>query len=106
MKSRDVPPLTYRGMERLVSFFICAHSSAVKKGVKRLFFTVPWQAPEPVRACSGVNAARLTFRESAGQAAATTRLLNQLAADRHWRAHGERLLVTRLARDIRAVAPG
>lgn len=74
--------------------------------MKRLLLAVPWQAPEPMCARSGVNAARLTFGESTGQAAAATRFLHQLAADRHWGAHGERLLITGLAGNIRGVAPG
>ena len=89
-------------MQRFVHLFVCANSSAVEERVQRLLFPVLRQAAEPPRACPGVHTTRLALSERAGLAAPATGFLHQLASDRHRRTHGERLLVTRFTRHIRA----
>jgi len=74
--------------------------------VQRLLLAAPRQAPESLGARPGVNAARLPLGQGAREAAAAAGLLDQLAADRHRGAHGQRLLVTGLARHVRAPAAG
>lgn len=85
---------------RFVSFLVGAHSPAVEQRVQRLLLSAPRQTPEALRARPGVHPARLTLRQGARQAAAAAGLLDQLAADRDRRAHGQSLLVTRLARHV------
>lgn len=93
--------LTFYGwVGRFVSFLVGAHSPAVEKGVQGFLLAAPRQAAEALGARPGVNAARLSLRQCARKAAAAARLLDQLAADRDRRAHGQRLLVTGLARHV------
>lgn len=92
--------LTYGRVSRFVSFLVGAHSPAVEKGVQGFLLPAPGQAAEALGARPGVNAARLPLGQGACEAAAAARLLDQLAADRDRRAHGQRLLVTRLARHV------
>lgn len=89
-----------------VSLFVRTHSPAVQQGMKRLLLSVARQAAQPMRACTGVYSARLPLRQSTSQAAATAGLLHQLTAHRGLRTHGERLLIARLARNIRASTDG
>lgn len=96
-----LPRLTIYGrVRRFVSFLVGAHSPAVEQRVQGLLLPAPGQAAEPLSARPGVHAARLPLRQGACEAAAAARLLHQLAADGHRRAHGQRLLVTRLARHV------
>lgn len=90
----------YWWMGRFVSFLVGTHSPAVEKGMQRFLLPAPWQAAEALDARPGVNAARLSLRQGTCKAAAAARLLDQLAGDRDRRAHGQRLLVTRLARHV------
>lgn len=90
----------------LVSLLVGAHSPAVEQRVQGLLLPAPRQAAEALAAGSGVDAARMPLGERARQAAAAARLLHQLAAERHRRTHGHRLVVTGLARDVRAQASG
>lgn len=98
--------LTYGRVRRFVSFLVGAHSPSVQQGVQRLLLAAARQAAQALGAGPGVNPARLPLGQRARQAAAAARLLDQLAANRDRRAHGQRLLVTRLARHVRAQTAG
>lgn len=91
-------------MSRLVSFLVGARSPAVEQRVQGLLLPAPRQAPQALAARPRVHAARRALGEGARQAAAAAGLLDQLAAAQYRRAHGQRLLVTRLARHVRAQA--
>lgn len=98
--------LTYGRVWRFVSFLVGAHSPAVQQGVQGLLLAAPGQAPQALGARPGVHAARLPLGQGACEAAAAARLLDQLAADRHRRTHGQSLLVTGLARHVGTQAAG
>lgn len=89
--------LTCRLGGRLVSLLVGADPPAVQQRVQRLLLAAAGQAAEPLHARPGVDPARLAVGERAREAAAAAGLLDQLAADRHGGAHGQRLLVAGLA---------
>lgn len=98
--------LTWRKVRRFVTLLVGAHSSAVEQCVQGLFLSAAGQAAQPLGARPRVHAARLALGKRARQAAATARLLHELAAHRHRGTHGQRFLVTGFARHIRAEAAG
>lgn len=93
-------------MQQFIQLLVPAHSAAVQQSMQRLLLAVLRQTAEPARARPGVHAARLALFERARQAAAAAGLFHQLTAKRHRRAHGQGLLVARLARYVRRAAAG
>lgn len=91
-------------MKQFVQLLVPAHPAAVQQRVQRLLLAVLGQAAEPAHARPRVHAARLALLERARQAAAAAGLLDQLTGQRHRRAHGQSLLVARLARHVGGTA--
>lgn len=78
----------------------------MQERVQRLLLSVLGQAAEPARARPRVHAARLALFERASHAAPAAGLLHRLAAHGHRRAHGQHLLIARLARHVGRAAAG
>lgn len=82
-----------------------ADGGAVQQGMQRLLLALAREAAQPAGAALGVDAAGLPGGQGAGQAAATARLLHQLAAQRRRRAQRQRFAVAGLALHEGAQAP-
>ena len=93
-------------MQHFIQLLVPAKPPAVQQRVQRLLLSILGQAAESARARPGVHAARLVLFERARQAAAAAGLLHQLTAHRHRRAHGQGLLIARLARHEGRAAAG
>lgn len=83
-----------------VELLVGARAAAVEQRVQGLLLSAAGETPQTLGARARVDAARLSLRERAREAAAAAGLLHGLAVHGHGRAHGASLVVARFAWDV------